>query len=70
MPSLVITRDTVSVRLRSERLELIRHSEAGTDSLDRLDVPLHDVERVVICGRPSITLPVFHRLIFPHFSLF
>lgn len=31
MPSLVITRDTVSVRLQSDRLELIRHSdpEAG-----------------------------------------
>ena len=66
MPSLVITRDTVSVRLRSERLEIIRHSEADADSLDRLEVPLHDVERVVICGRPSITLPVFHRLMLLH----
>ena len=62
MPSLVITRDTVSVRLQSDRLELIRHAEAGMESLDRFSVPLHDVERVVICGRPIVTLPVLHRL--------
>ena len=62
MPSLVITRDTVSVRLQSEHLELIRHLESGADGLDRSVVPLHDVERVVICGRPIVTLPVLHKL--------
>ncbi|MDD4318613.1 MAG: CRISPR-associated endonuclease Cas1 [Victivallaceae bacterium] len=62
MPTLTITRDTVSVRLHSERLELIRHSENGNENLERINVPLFDLERVIICGRPIVTLPVLHKL--------
>ena len=66
MPSLVITRDTVSIRLHSERLELIRHSETDNENLERISVPLYDVERVMICGRPIVTLPVLHKLMYLH----
>jgi CRISPR-associated protein Cas1 len=52
----------VSVRLQSERLELIRHSETGTENLEHVSVPLFDIERVIICGRPIVTLPVLHKL--------
>ena len=66
MPSLVITRDTISVRLQSDRLELIRHAETDMERPVRLEVPLHDLERVVICGRPIVTLPVLHKLMDRH----
>jgi CRISPR-associated protein Cas1 len=62
MPPLIITRDAVSVRLRSETLEVARrHEDAGADR-EPLRVPLYDVERVVICGRPDVPLSVLHQL--------
>jgi CRISPR-associated protein Cas1 len=69
MPSLVISRDTVSVRLESERLELIRHADHDSEILDRVSVPLYDIERVVICGRPIVTLPVLHKLMHLHIPI-
>ena len=62
MPPLIITRDAVSVRLRSETLEIIRRPEAGDGDREPLRVPLYDVERVIICGRPSVSLSVLHQL--------
>jgi CRISPR-associated protein Cas1 len=62
MPPLIITRDAVSVRLRSETLEIVRHPEDGDGDREPLRVPLYDVERVIICGRPSVPLSVLHQL--------
>lgn len=62
VPSLIITSDTISVKLRSERLELIRRDESGSRGNEPLCVPLHELERVVICGCPAVTMPVFHKL--------
>lgn len=63
MPSLFISRDAVSVRLRSERLELTRRTSPENGSQESLSVPLFDVERVVVCGRPAVTFPVLHELL-------
>ncbi len=62
MPPLIITRDTVTVRLQSERLNLVRHSGTGSEELEQISVPLYDIERVIICGNPIITIPVLHKL--------
>lgn len=62
MPPLVITRDTISIHLHSEWLDVCRRGEEGDGMEERLRVPLHDVSRVVICGRPGVTLPVLHAL--------
>lgn len=63
MPSLVLTSDTLSVRLLSRRLEVIRqdHQTPGSAPV-RTEVPLFDLDRVVIIGMPSVTIPVLTRL--------
>lgn len=64
MPSLVITQNTVSVRLQSQRLELVNRDPAGAaNDFVRLTVPLYDVERVFILGRPMVTMAVFQKLL-------
>ncbi len=63
MASLVISSETISVRLVSRHVELIRWVEWGKKPESRLRVPLVDVERVVVVGRPSITFPVLYRLL-------
>lgn len=65
MPSLVITMDTVSVRLESQHLELVKHAESGeANDFVRVRVPLYDIERVVIVGRPIITMPVLQKFMY------
>ena len=63
MPSLVLTSDTLSVRLLSRRLEVIRqdHQTPGSAPV-RTEVPLLDIDRVVLIGRPSVTIPVLTTL--------
>jgi CRISPR-associated protein Cas1 len=51
------------VRLESKHLEVIRR-ETPTDEVtsSRMNVPLHDLDRVVVVGRPNVTIPVLQRL--------
>ena len=58
MPPLILTGDTVSVRLESRHLEVIRWLEKGTKVEARIRVPLVDIDRVVIVGRPNVTIAV------------
>lgn len=63
MPSLVISQDIVTVNIHSRHLELIkRNDEKLIDKYTKLHVPLVDVDRVVVCGRPSVSIPVLQRL--------
>ncbi len=63
MPSLVVSSDTVCVNIESRHLELVRRNEdSPLKDKTRLMVPLYDVERVVVCGRPNISIPVLQRL--------
>lgn len=64
MPSLILTGNTISVRLQSQRLEVIRWQELGTTQEARMYVPIVDLDRVVVVGHPNITIPVLQRLMF------
>ncbi|MEG2075884.1 MAG: CRISPR-associated endonuclease Cas1, partial [Victivallaceae bacterium] len=63
MATLVVTQDCVSVRSEGERLELIQRSDDPEQSTVRLQVPLFDVDRVMVVGRPLMTMAVFHKLL-------
>jgi len=63
MPSLVISQDTVTVNLHSQHLELVkRKSEESINKYERIKVPLIDVDRVIICGRPAVSIPALQKL--------
>lgn len=63
MPSLVISQDCVNVSIQSRHLEMSRREESDMfNRINRIKVPLVDVDRVIICGRPSVTIPVLQRL--------
>lgn len=64
MPSLFITADTISVRVHSERLVLLRRDSADhrDGAIEEINVPFHELDRIVICGCPVVTMPVFHKL--------
>lgn len=59
MATLVINRDSISVKLESNHLVL--HEHANGDSSK--SVPLVDVDRVVVVGQPAITFPVLAKLL-------
>lgn len=63
MASLILTSDTLSVRLLSRRLEVLRRNplEPST-ALSRTEVPLFDLDRVVLIGQPAVTIPVLAEL--------
>ncbi|GAB4111725.1 MAG: CRISPR-associated endonuclease Cas1 [Acidobacteriota bacterium] len=63
MPTLVVNSETISVRVSARQVELIKWEEWGRKAESRLKVPLMDIDRVVIVGRPSVTFPVFQRLL-------
>ena len=58
MATLVINRNSLSVKLEANHLVLHEHADGG--SFQR--VPLVDVERVIIVGQPAITFPVLAKL--------
>jgi len=62
LPPLILTGDTISVRLESRHLEVIRWLEKGTKVEARIRVPLVDIDRVVIVGRPNVSIAVLQRL--------
>lgn len=65
MPSLILSGDTLSVRLESKHLEVVRRETPDAElSGGQMRVPLHDLDRVLVVGRPNLTIPVLQRLMF------
>ena len=62
MPPLILSGDTISVRLESKHLEVIRWAEKGVREEARIKVPMIDIDRVVLIGRPNVTIAVLQRL--------
>lgn len=62
MPSLILSGDTVSVRLESKHLEVIRRPTEDDAPTTSLRVPLHDLERAVLVGRPNVSVAALQRL--------
>lgn len=52
MATLVLNSDSMSVQMESDHLVITRH-----DNEERQTLPLVDVERVVVLGRPALTFP-------------
>ena len=63
MPSLILSSsDLVSVSLKSERLRIVSLDRHSGENVSR-DVPLFDLDRVVLLGTPPVTTPVFAALL-------
>jgi len=62
MPPLILSGDTISVRLESKHLEVIRWAEKGVKEEARIKVPMIDIDRVVLIGRPNVSIAVLQRL--------
>ena len=62
MPSLGINGDTVSVRLSSKHLELVKRDPDSERAFINKKVPLFDIDRAIVIGRPIVTIPVLQRL--------
>jgi CRISPR-associated protein Cas1 len=63
MASLILNGDTLRVALQSKRVEVLyRVTDGQGERQETSQVPLFDIERVLIVGRPSVTLPVLTRL--------
>lgn len=62
MPSLVLTGDTVSVRLESHHLEVIKRIDGEANNFERMKVPFFDIDRVVVNGRADLSTPAMHML--------
>lgn len=59
MSTLVLNRDSLSVKLESNHLLVHEHADGG--SFRR--VPLVDVDRVIVVGQPAITFPVLAKFL-------
>ena len=59
MSTLVLNRDSISVKLESDHLLLHEHANGGSF----VRVPLVDIERVIVVGEPAITFPVMAKLL-------
>lgn len=63
MASLILNSNTLRVTALSKRLEIITREVTEKSSRNVThQVPLFDIEQVMIVGRPSVTLPVLTRL--------
>lgn len=64
MPSLIIDGECLSVNVQSKRLHIIRNyiDDDGNPSKKHTDVPLYDIDRVLVVGRPMMTIPVLQKL--------
>lgn len=60
MRTLVLSRNSLSVSLEGEHLVIRDHANESA-GLSR--VPLADVERVVICGQPSVSFPALAKML-------
>lgn len=63
MPSLILTSDTLRVTLVSKRLEILRKiRDNGGEHMLTSQVPLFDIDRVVVVGEPAFTMNAMMRL--------
>lgn len=65
MPSLILTQDTLRVTLLSKRLEIFTRGDGGdgeSGGETSSQVPLYDIDRVIVCGRPAVSMPVLATL--------
>ncbi len=63
MPSLILNGETLRVTLHSKRLEILKRvHDAQGERQESYEVPLHDIDHVVIMGQPAVTMPVLTRL--------
>ncbi|NLB69129.1 MAG: CRISPR-associated endonuclease Cas1 [Lentisphaerae bacterium] len=64
MASLILTSDILRVTRLSERLEIIRRvRDKDGERNETSHVPLFDIDRVIILGQPSITMPAITSLL-------
>ncbi len=63
MATLVLSHDLHSVSLHSERIRITRHATEPDAPPVSQDVPLHDVDRVVVQGKPPLTMHVLAELL-------
>lgn len=61
MPSLILTGNTSKVNVESKHI-LVEKRDPETNERIKKHVPLFDVERVIIIGRPYVTIPTLQRL--------
>jgi CRISPR-associated protein Cas1 len=59
MSTLILNRNSISVKLEANHLVLHEHADGG--SFTRM--PLVDIERVIIVGQPAITFPVLAKFL-------
>lgn len=63
MPSLILSRDTLRVALLSKRLEVTsRVKDENGERNEVAQVPIFDLERVVVVGEPAFSIPALMRL--------
>lgn len=62
MPSFVISRDTLSVNLSGGRLLCAERDPEFPGRCKRIELPLFDIDRVVVVGRPLLSVPVLQTL--------
>ena len=58
MATLVLNRDSLSVKLEANHLVIHEHAEDGPFRR----MPLVDIERVIVVGQPAITFPVLAKI--------
>lgn len=64
MPSLILSGDTLRVTRLSERLEIVRRvPDENGEHHETTQVPLFDIDRVVLVGQPSVSMPALTCLI-------
>lgn len=64
MASLILNGDTVRANIYSKRVEVTRRvCDKDGERHETSQVPLYAIDRVVIVGRPSVTLPVLIRFL-------
>lgn len=69
MPTLYINGKDTEVHLNDRRLA-ISWSDLKNEESFRRDVPMHDIDRVVILGTPSVSMPVLHTLLRKNIPVF
>lgn len=66
MPTLVLSSDHLSVNVESQRLIVVRRNiePDGQVTHTKSQVPLHDLDRIVVVGRPCISIPALQKVMF------
>ena len=62
MPSLILTGNTSKVSVESKHIVVEKRDEKGKKTV-KTHVPMFDIERVLVIGRPYVTLPTLQRIV-------